>query len=374
MEEKIYCTRCGEELSRDEAILYEDEWYCEECLDEFTYVCDRCGRRIDRRDAITDSSTTLCYDCYCEYYNRCDNCGRLIRSGYGYYDDDDEETLYCEECYHKSQKIIHSYSYKPYPIFHGDGNRYFGVELEVDDGGKDTDNAETILDIGNHDEDNIYIKTDGSIDDGFEIVTHPCTLEYHSKELPWNNIMDELIEMGYLSHKTSTCGLHCHINRTSLGETREIQDEVIARILYFVEHHWDEMLKFSRRTQSQIEQWASRYGRKNNPTEFIDNVKKSYDFSRYKCINLLNYNTIEFRLYRGTLRYNTFIATLQLTNEICNAAVELTDEEMTDLTWTAFTDRINKEDNKELFIYLSERNLYNETNNNENTNENQGGN
>ena len=47
---------------------------------------------------------------------------------------------------------------------------------------------------------------------------------------------------------------------------------------------------------------------------------------------------------------------------------------MTDLTWTAFTDRINKEDNKELFTYLSERNLYNETNNIENTNENQGGN
>ena len=31
--------------------------------------------------------------------------------------------------------------------------------------------------------------------------------------------------------------------------TKAQQDEVISRILYFVEHHWNEMLKFSRRSE-----------------------------------------------------------------------------------------------------------------------------
>ena len=363
MEEKIYCSVCGEEISRDEATYFEAEWYCESCLDEFTYVCDHCGRRVHNDHTVSDDDTTLCEYCFDNHYYRCYECDCIIPVSDSYYDDEDGN-YYCYECYHKDGiQAIRSYNYKPSPIFHGMENRYFGVELEVDNGGHSKKNAQRILDVANEEFTNIYIKADGSITDGFEIVTHPCTLEYHSKILPWKDIMNELIDLRYLSHKTSTCGLHCHINRTSLGETREIQDEVIARILYFVEHHWNEMLKFSRRTERQIEQWASRYGRKNNPTEFIDNVKKSYDFSRYKCINLLNYNTIEFRIYRGTLRYNTFIATLQLTNEICNTAVELTDEEMTNLTWTGFINRIDKNKNKELFAYLTERNLYNENHN-----------
>ena len=33
-------------------------------------------------------------------------------------------------------EIIHDYYYKPEPIFYGDGPRYLGVELELDDGGE----------------------------------------------------------------------------------------------------------------------------------------------------------------------------------------------------------------------------------------------
>ena len=42
---------------------------------------------------------------------------------------------------------------------------------------------------------------------------------------------------------------------------------------------------------------------------------------RYVAVNLNNYHTIEFRLFRGTLKYNTFIATLQMVNHICDAAI-----------------------------------------------------
>lgn len=131
-----------------------------------------------------------------------------------------------------------------------------------------------MLDIASDEEDRLYIKNDSSIEDGFELVTHPMTLDYHINVMPWQNIMKCLINMGYMSHKTSTCGLHCHINRTAFGETREEQEEVIARILYFVEHHWEEMLRFSRRSVNQMARWASRYAvNKGNPKELIDDIK-----------------------------------------------------------------------------------------------------
>ena len=79
---------------------------------------------------------------------------------------------------------------------------------------------------------------------------------------------------------------------------------------------------------------------------------------RYVAVNLENYETIEFRLFRGTLRYETFIATLQLVNEICNIAIALTDRELENLSWSDFVLRIDKENRSELVNYLKSKRLY----------------
>jgi hypothetical protein len=79
-------------------------------------------------------------------------------------------------------------------------------------------------------------------------------------------------------------------------------------------------------------------------------------------VNLSNYSTIEFRLFRGTLRYETFIAALQLVDEICRIALRLHDYEMEELSWSEFVMRIDKETKPELSEYLKSRRLYvNET-------------
>ena len=70
------------------------------------------------------------------------------------------------------------YGYKPEVIFYGQGDRFFGVELEIDGGGEYTDNAESILSIANWEQNLIYCKHDGSLDEGFEIVTHPMSLDF----------------------------------------------------------------------------------------------------------------------------------------------------------------------------------------------------
>ena len=103
------------------------------------------------------------------------------------------------------------------------------------------------MNIGNRINEHIYCKHDGSLDDGFEIVSHPATLEYHTNTIPWKKILDEALEMGYYSHNSGTCGLHVHINRAALGERVEEQENTIARIVYFFEKFWDKILRFSRR-------------------------------------------------------------------------------------------------------------------------------
>ena len=161
--------------------------------------------------------------------------------------------------------------------------------------------------------------------------------------------------MGYLSHQTSTCGLHVHVSRNAFGSTPEEQDAAIARVLYFFEKHWEELLKFSRRSQRQLNQWASRYGYKDQPREILDHAKKGCHAGRYTCVNLTNYETIEFRIFRGTLKYNTLIAALQLLDRICDVAIFLSDDELKAMSWTTFVSGCQA---PELVQYLKERRLY----------------
>ena len=62
-------------------------------------------------------------------------------------------------------------------------------QLEIDDGDTINSNAEKLLNIANANGENLYIKTDGSLDEGLELVTHPMTLEYHLNEMPWAEVL-----------------------------------------------------------------------------------------------------------------------------------------------------------------------------------------
>ena len=160
--------------------------------------------------------------------------------------------------------------------------------------------------------------------------------------------------MGYLSHQAGTCGLHVHVSRKAFGDSYDVQDSAIARVLFFVECHWRELLRFSRRTQRQMDQWAARYGYRDQPHEMLEHVKKGSG-SRYTCVNLTNCDTIEFRMFRGTLKLNTLLATLQMVDHICDVALHLSDDELRDLSWSNFVSGIKE---PELIQYLKERNLY----------------
>ena len=68
-----------------------------------------------------------------------------------------------------------------------------------------------------------------------------------------------------------------------------------------------------------------------------------------------NRNTIEFRMFRGTLKYNTLIAALQMVDRICDVAIYLSDDEIKAMPWSTFAAGCQA---PELVQYLKERRLY----------------
>lgn len=356
MSDFFICELCSSEVSVAECVTFDGMELCPHCLDERTVVCADCGRRIWSDDNEGSGERPLCEQCYDRSYTRCSSCGAIIRESYALYSGPEgDENPYCDQCYSQlASGGIHDYYFKPEPIFYGEGKRFFGVELEIDGAGECNHNARKLLEIANAETEHIYCKHDGSLDDGIEIITHPMTLDYHKSFMPWEEILRKSVAMHYLSHKANTCGLHIHVNRDTFGETDTEQEICIARILYFFEKHWEELLKFSRRTSRQLERWAARYGYKDQPREILDHAKKCSG-SRYTSINLTNSATIEFRMFRGTLKYNTLIATLQLVNRVCDVALCLSDEELQRMSWTTFVSGCQE---PELVQYLKERRLY----------------
>ena len=350
-----FCAHCSAELNPETYFLFHDTHLCPECFDALTTRCSHCGEVIWTSANQGTDTLPLCESCFEQHYTTCDDCGRILLNDHACYDSASSGS-YCSDCYHALQRTdgIHDYYYKPRPLFYGNSPRYFGVELEVDGAGEDSCNAREAMKIANDNGEHAYCKHDGSLDDGFEVVTHPMSLAYHMTSMPWEELLSCLKEQGYTSHQARTCGLHCHISRLAFGDDKEDQDAAIARILYFMEKHWDELLKFSRRTQRQLDRWAARYGYKEKPGDILDHAKKG-SMGRYGCVNLQCQDTIEFRIFRGTLKLNTLIATLQLVDRICDVALFLSDDEIKNLSWTTFVSGCTQ---PELVQYLKERRLY----------------
>ena len=353
MENKMTCVACGETLTGKMHKSYLEYLYCPKCMEDVP--CDCCGKKVWKIVAARDDNITLCFDCYRRSYLSCEECGRIIlKKDAVYFDDCDYP--YCRECYERvGESTIKVYKYKPEPIFYGSGNLFMGVELEIDKGGESCEAAREFLDIANCRNNRIYCKRDGSIFNGFEIVSHLMTLDYHVNSMNWRDIFAKSLKMGYCSYNAESCGLHIHVNRSAFGKDKEDREEAIGRVVFFVEKHWNELAKFSRRTKKSLYRWAAKYATISNTTEETYKKAKDKRLGRYTAVNLENSDTIEFRLFRGTLRYTTFIAALQLVDEICRCAINMTDREFEEMSWNDFVSGIH---NEELINYLKSKRLY----------------
>jgi hypothetical protein len=272
-----------------------------------------------------DTEGLICSECLENDYSRCTGCGGYFRNEDLFTDISGDD--YCENCrdpeggdYEDDDCYIYAY-HSGHPrglAFWGKDEHdiYLGMELEVDKGGKDEENASEVLDI--LDDSHAHCEKDGSLSDGFEIISQPFTIDYWHKELKarYAKACGYLIRNGYASHNTCTCGLHVHVSRKGLGNTKDKMYATIGKIATVMEMYWPEFKQFSRRKNRQLESYAAKIdaGIHKNVDDIptiIEKINKCAS-SRYFALNLTNNDTIEFRLFQGTLRIETITATLEL--------------------------------------------------------------
>lgn len=293
-------------------------------------ICKECGELITTNHYYwTNDRQVICKDCMQKYYRQCNRCGDFFRKD----TITDNDTL-CQKC-RKRDYVLPYHQFAPPLVFCGgkdDGsNLFLGLEMEVDGGGESNRNVKEIMQLVNpKDKQFLYCMHDGSLDDGLEIITQPATLEYHTSfKGQYTRLFGYLLSKGYLAHDTSTCGIHIHFNRSFYKDNEELY---ISRLLYLVDKFWGEIVKFSRRNQRRIDRYTKKLDRPISTYIHQSNKSGNHDY-HYYAINLANKNTIEFRMFKGSLNIETLMATLQFVNNCVLCAKTKSAEEIQSMTF-----------------------------------------
>ncbi len=145
------------------------------------------------------------------------------------------------------------------------------------------------------------------------------------------------------------CGLHVHVSRNYLSPYKWLL------IDWLISKYQTKFEAIARRKETH---WAT--FKKNNGQSVKDVYGKSCG-SRYQAVNFENDNTVEFRLFRGTLKYATFMATLEIVDALVHWAkqVSISDILASKDAFCNFTQFVTS--NGELYVnavdYLTEKNL-----------------
>ena len=257
---------------------------------------------------------------------------------------------------------IQQYDYHPdFYLQHladeSDSDLHLGVEIEIDKGGENNNSARIITAVMGAD---VYAMHDGSLSDGFEMATMPATLNYHMNYINYKDAFDVASALGYRAHDTRTCGLHVHINRRFFGSAKATQGIKAAFMTLILERNWSEMVKFSRRDYHHIEEWANARDLSDDvysddtDSEIVGKFYDKYD-DKYVAVNTQHSSSFEIRIFRGTLRYETYIATLQFVSNLAHIAKECTT--LTRAQQITFDDIVNYNRYPELVNYLATRGM-----------------
>lgn len=285
-DDTILCPSCEYYIHTDNAQRYRGDYYCEPCFDRNTF--------------------------------RCNDCNELL------WDGDDHD------CSHDSpddeyEGLIHDYSYKPRPYFFGEkeGERlFFGFELEVE--AKSGDRRSCAESVQNSLGERVYLKNDGSLNNGFEIVTHPHTLEAYHKEFRWESFT-KFRKLGMRSWDTSTCGLHVHVSREAFGIPYDNRTDNYTEHIRTRQTHEIKFIKLIYDNSRQIQRLAGR----SSPdyANFLDKgritLKVKHDDTsggRNAAVNTFNENTLEVRVFKGSLIPERVLSAI----ELVHSAVEYT--------------------------------------------------
>jgi len=303
------------------------KYFCSDCDDEYTY-CSDCQSYVER-DTMMDIGwdEMRCESCY-DQYGACEYCD-------GVYHIDNGPECSCEDEQQEGSRLIHDYSFRPDPIFHGmrtdvltkDSKMFVtmreprrisvtGFELEMEADGCDiNEGAELATEIFG---DSCYLKHDGSLSNGFEVVSHPMTKEYIQNVLPLARLR-ELSDIGMRSATTRTCGLHVHINK-GFFEERSSSLYRFMSMFYRNTEEWKTLAGRSRSTYAQWDDFEAtqmlRYAKGLRPGS-----PRQCNNDRYVALNLQPRHTLELRFFKGTLNPKTIQARLEAVHAVAEYSI-----------------------------------------------------
>ena len=302
-------------------------------------------RKFSELLGIDDYSFSYCHDCSSlehdtelltcyEDYGVCQTCidddytYSEYRDTYVRYEDaDDEEELYDED---SQDEYVLSYDYDVMQDLKMTSTKddklqadtpYYGIELEVER--RNNADEYTTKNIYNSftDENGMQfalLKSDGSLSNGFEIVTAPATINAHKKH--WDKFFKSDGIKEVKSWNTDTTGMHIHISRTALTQLH------IGKILVFIndEKNSEFVNHIAGRSS---DQWAKKSSKK-----IIDCVQSS---DKYEAINTSHRHTIELRIFKGNLARLGFYRVLEFVDALVSWS------KVTSMTKLSYTDFLN---------------------------------
>lgn len=308
------CESCARFVENEDSIFLDGERHCMDCC----FSCERCGVERLNDDGCSVQTTrrhseTWCESCRDRFAFWCDGCQEYHT--FDNYGGEQERTgdYMCSDCFsevHVSTHIgdYHSRTRRNATVeIHSDwskrhGCRLFGVELEVEvkanGGASRADLARGILEAVNADGESqrLWAEHDGSLVNGFELISAPMGLDLQRDLWTRTLARPEIVKLR--SHDTTTCGLHVHVSRTGLTQL-----QIAKAIVAINDSRFEELV------------WcvARRYG--SSYCEKRDGCKLSRrtirEQGRYVMLNTLPTETVEFRLFRGSLRLETVLACIE---------------------------------------------------------------
>jgi len=263
--------------------------------------CDNIFSTDDAHNAYDDYS--VCGSCV-------DNFRYSNRHGY-YVRDDDEEELENIRSYHTSAEslghIPSKYDKRTPRVLLG-----LELEMEIKDNYCRDERAGLLLDgIGEYDNYRYALcEEDGSLEHGFEMVTAYTGLDVHAKQL-------EFFKSGLrgaISHDSDNCGLHVHICKADMSTLHG------AKMILFINDQANQKLikAIARRDDSSYAKFKNKQGDKDwlksaMTCESKRSQLRNLNHDRYEALNFKNDKTIEFRLFKGSLVYETIMSCLEFT-------------------------------------------------------------
>jgi hypothetical protein len=306
---------------------------CRDCY----FTCDHCNDRFYGESR--GNRGTYCCSCYQEHITSCYSCRREIRNDQAHWDEENEED-YCYRCYNQlladrnpsdeddeeaEHGVRHEHDYTPRLQFrdvHDPGPRtlphpsaiYFGLEIEVEfPHGWGISSANPLLQQVIGDESKWYGKYDGSLDNGVELVSHPATLAYWRKEgFAWARTLGV---KGFRAWNASTCGIHIHVSRDALTPCEWLRAAAFFR---------DSVPLIQRMGRRPFNNYCQVHTNERTLDLRMKVDRRSYPDgtpgARYQALNFVPGTTVEFRMFRSTLRPSSILRNLECVNSVIEFA------------------------------------------------------